>query len=114
MSHKKVHWAVQDECKLGLVHRWQASPNSRVKQSLGAPFPFGQAVCVCNSLAVQCPEAAGLWDQACGSLIPDNITVGSEQVMFWRAPDIKQWQQVVQQVVKLVKRRRRSTLSSLG
>ena len=25
-SHKKVHWAVHDECKLGLVHRWQASP----------------------------------------------------------------------------------------
>ena len=26
MSHKKVHWAVQIKCKLGLVHRWQATP----------------------------------------------------------------------------------------
>ena len=61
-SSKKVHWAVQDECKLGLVHRWQASPNSRALGKAGSPFPSGHAVCACNSLAVQCPEAADLWD----------------------------------------------------
>ena len=53
-SNKKVQWVVHDECKLGLVHRSQAS--------LGwLPIPSGKALCACNSLAVQCPEAAGLW-----------------------------------------------------
>ena len=61
-SAKKVHWVLQHECKLGLVHRWQASPNVRSPKISGSPFPSGMAVCACNSLAVQCPEAADLWD----------------------------------------------------
>ena len=61
-SQKKVHWAVQDECKLGLVHRWQAPPQRRIQLGRGSPFPSGMAVCACNSLAVQCPAAADLWD----------------------------------------------------
>ena len=60
-SQKKVHWIVQDECKLNLVHRWQATPNER--RATGSPFPYGLAVCACNSLAVQCPTAAMLWDR---------------------------------------------------
>ena len=59
-SHKKVHWVLQDECKLGLVHRWQAEPADRTASNSGSPFPNGRAVCACNSLAVQCPEAADL------------------------------------------------------
>eukprot|EP00891_Asterochloris_glomerata_P004210 jgi/Astpho2/4210/Aster-05174 len=44
-SNKKVQWVVHDECKLGLVHRSQAS--------LGwLPIPIWQG---------SCPEAAGLW-----------------------------------------------------
>eukprot|EP00891_Asterochloris_glomerata_P007587 jgi/Astpho2/7587/Aster-02492 len=43
-SVKKVHWVMQDECKLGLVHRWQASPNHRITLSSGSPFPSGRAV----------------------------------------------------------------------
>ena len=104
-SDKKVHWVVQDECKLGLVHRWRTSPKARVGMKSGSPFPPGLAVCACNSLAVQCPEAADLWDhQANGSLTPDNITVQSNQAMFWRVPDGCQWLQRVQQVVNNVRR----------
>ena len=58
-SHKEVHWVLQDECKLGLVHRWRAMPSMRVALKCGSPFPSGHAVCACNSLAVQCPEACG-------------------------------------------------------
>ena len=105
MSHKKVHWVVHDECKLGLVHRWQAAPNHRMTSNSGSPFPSGRAVCACNSLAVQCPEAADLWDpQANGAMTPDGITVQSCQVVCWRAPDGNQWQQGVQQVVLTVRR----------
>ena len=53
-SDKKVHWVVQDECKLGVVHRWQAVPNKQ--RMSGSPFPSGKAVCACKSLAVQCPK----------------------------------------------------------
>ena len=28
-SAKQVHWVARDECKLGLVHRWQAAPAHR-------------------------------------------------------------------------------------
>ena len=30
-SGKKAHWLVLVECKLGLVHRWQAAPHSRTE-----------------------------------------------------------------------------------
>ena len=105
MSHKKVHWVVHDECKLGLVHRWQAAPNRRIKSKCDSPFPFGQAVCACNSLAVQCPEAAALWDFSLnGGLIPSDVAVQSHKVVAWKGPDGSQWQQSVQSVVNNVRR----------
>ena len=80
-SGKKVHWVVHDECKLGLVHRWQAPPYSSCVSGHDSPFPLGRAVCACNSLAVQCPEAADLWDhQVNGGMTPGNITVQSAHV----------------------------------
>ena len=104
-SHKKVHWIVQDECKLGLVHRWQASPNARTGMNTGSPFPSGVAVCACNSLAGQCPEAAVLWDPASnGELTPGDVAMHSYKVMAWKGPDGRQWQQQVWQVVKNLKR----------
>ncbi len=58
----KVHCIVQYECKLGLVHGWQAVPHKRMKS--GSPSPSGHAVCACKCLAVQCPEPADLWDSS--------------------------------------------------
>ena len=104
-SGKKVHWVVHDECKLGLVHRWQASPNDRITLSSGSPFPSGKAVCACNSLAVQCPEAADLWDsQNNGDLTPGGVAVQSVKVVAWKGPDGSQWQQKVREVVMIVRR----------
>ena len=60
-SGQKVHWVIGVECRLGLVHRWQASPDKRIRLKSGSPFPSGKAVCACNSLAVQCLEASDLW-----------------------------------------------------
>ena len=105
-STKKVHWVVQDECKLGLVHRWQAMPNMRVYHKSGSPFPSGQAVCACNSLAVQCPAAAGLWDfSSNGDLTPSAVAVQSHQKVAWRHLDGSQWLQKVHEVVSAVRRR---------
>ena len=106
-SHKQVHWVVQDECKLGLVHRWQAAPDKRSKMKTGSPFPSGHAVCACNSLAVQCPNAADLWDHGVdGGLTPSDVAVQSNEVVAWKGPDGRQWQQSVQQVVNTFKRQR--------
>ena len=99
-SNKKVHLFVQDECKLGLVHRLQAPPIRQLTG--GSPFPSGMAVCACNSLAVQCPKTADLWDhRENGSMTPDDITVQSAQLVCWRLPDGKQWQQSVQEVFRM-------------
>ena len=115
MSHKKVHWHRPAECKLGLVHRWRAPPSHRILLGHGSPFlqASGKAVCACNSLAVQCPEAAALWDfHANKHLTPDTVVVQSNKVAFWIYPDGTRWQQKVCDVVKTVKRRKQALLAS--
>ena len=105
-SQKKMHWVAQNECKLGLVHRWQATPPSRVYGHTGSPFPYGMALCACNSLAVQCPEAAHLWDfHSNGDLTPDAVAVQSRKVVAWKSPHGRQWQQRVFEVVNNVRKR---------
>ena len=105
-SHKQVHWVVQDECKLGLMHRWQASAHVRAGKKTGSPFSSGKAVCACNSLAVQCPEAADLWDSVSnGMLTPGSVAMQSNKIVAWKGPDGRQWQQAVCEVVNNVRRR---------
>ena len=104
-SDKKVHWVVPNECKLGLMHKWQATPSHRVLRKQGSPFPSGKVVCACNSLAVQCPEAADLWDSHTnGDLTPGDVAVQSGKVVAWKGSHGSQWQQRVFEVVKLVRR----------
>ena len=112
-SVKQVHWVQWEVCKLGLVHRWQAPQNSRTGKNADSPFPSGMAVCACNSLAVQCPEAAAnLWDCTLkGGLTPSDVAVQSNKVMAWKGPDGRQWQQKVQPVVINVRRQRISSLN---
>eukprot|EP00891_Asterochloris_glomerata_P007580 jgi/Astpho2/7580/Aster-02486 len=106
-SPEQVHWVVQDECKLGPVHRWQASPNDRTEDNTGSPFPSGHAVCACNSLTVQCPEAADHWDlPSNGDLPPSDVSVQSNKVVAWKVSNGRQWQQKVHEVVNNVRRRR--------
>ena len=114
-SHKQVYWVVQDECKLGLVHRWQASPDSRTGSNTGSPFPAGMAVCACNSLAVQCPEAADLWDPVSnGELTPGDVVMHSNKNVAWKGPDGRQWQQQVKVVVRNIIRQHISLMKRQG
>ena len=104
---------MQDECKLGLVHRWQASPNVRSCKTSGSPFPSGMAVCACNSLAVQCPEAADLWDVSSNvDLTPGDVKVQSLKVVAWKGPDGSQWHQRINKVVATVRRQHISQIES--
>ena len=112
-SNLKVHWMVQDECKLGLVHRWQARPTDRTARSVGSPFLTGIAVCACNSLAVQCPGAADLWDPVSnGKLTPGEVAMMSNKVVAWRGPDGRQWHQRVSSVVMKLTRQHISVINS--
>ena len=75
------------------------------KNDVWLPFPSGKAVCACNSLAVQCPEAAGLWDfPTNGDLTPGDVAVQSNIVVAWKFPDGSQWHQRVYHVVIIVRR----------
>ena len=104
-SKQKVHWVLHDECKLGLVHRWQATPQQRVVLEAGSPFPSGNAVCACNSLAVQCPEAADLWDYGMNrDLTPHSVTSQCKREVYWKRSDGGQWEQRVDHVVNRVRR----------
>ena len=105
-SKKKVHWVVQDECKLGLVHRWQATPNDRIAKIMTCSlFPSGKSVCACNSLAVQCPEAANFWDlPSSGGLTPSDVAVLPHKVVTWKGPDLRLWEQSAQDLVNIFRR----------
>ena len=113
-SAKKVHWVMQDECKLGLVHKWQAAPAKRIGSKSASPFPSGNAVCACNSLAVQCPEAADLWDYGMnGDLTPHSVTSQCKREVYWKRSDGRHWQQRVDQVVNVVRYQRISQGSKI-
>ena len=93
--------------------QWRTSPDDRTKYNTGSPFPSGKAVCPCNSLAVQCPEAADLWVYGVdGELTRSGVAVQSHIVVAWKGPDGRQWQQIVQQIVKNM--RRRSNCKQVG
>ena len=110
-SVRQVHWVQREECKLGLVHKWQASPNHRIGERAGSPYPSGMAVCACNSLAVQCPEAADLWDSNMnGGMTPNGITVQLDNVVVWKGPDGSQRHQRANEVVNNVRRQHNSQL----
>ena len=111
MSTKKVHWRRLSECPLGFEHKWQAAPNSRCGQNAGSPFLSGKAVCACNSLAKQCPDAASFWDHAAnGALTPDNVTVQSERLVLWVNATGRCWRQAVREVVKAARRQARNNI----
>ena len=107
MSRLPIHWIRTDECRLALPHRWQAPPQSRVDKMAGSPYPSGKSVCDCNSLAVNCKDAAALWDPVLNPDTPDQIAVQSNKVRHWLTPDGRQWQQVVLEVVNTCRRRKR-------
>ena len=104
-SGRPIHWIRTDECRLGLPHQWRASPCNRVQKSTGSPFLSGKAVCVCNSLALNCKDAAALWDSELNDVSSDQVAAQSSRLACWRTPDGRQWQQRIKEVVKLCRRR---------
>ena len=111
MSGKPIHWIRTDECHLGLLHRWQTQPRDRVASMTSSPYLSGQAVCVCNSLALNCKAAAAFWDPVLNPDTPNQVTVQSTRVRHWKPPDGGQWQQSVVEHVRTC--RQNTCLASL-
>ena len=60
-SGKMLYWMCT-KCPQGKLHRWQASPNSRIGHGQNCPFCSSRKVCICNSLQTRFPDIAKEWD----------------------------------------------------
>ena len=100
MSSLRIHWIRTNECRLGKPHRWQATPGRRIVFGQGSPFPSGNAVCECNSLARNCKDAAAFWDPLLNSDTPEEVTIQSSKLRHWITPEGERWQQRICEVVR--------------
>ena len=93
-SAKMLYW-ICTKCPQGKLHRWQASPNSRIGHGQNCPFCSSRKVCICNSLQTRFPDIAKEWDWEKNDLTPDQVTARSSVSAFWRTADGRSWHQTV-------------------
>ena len=77
-SNKKYFW----KCKLG--HSWEATANNRLHNQ-GCPYCSNQRLLIgFNDLKTKYPQVAAEWDyKKNGSLLPQNITYGTNKIVWW-------------------------------
>jgi len=90
-SHTKVWW----QCDLG--HEWETSVNSRTSTGAGCPVCAGQkTVTGFNDLATQFPKVAAQWHPTRNEdLIPDRISGGARQKVWWVCGKGHEWSAAV-------------------
>lgn len=77
----KVAW----KCPQGEDHRWEAAPYNRAILGQGCPFCSGRRPSAARNLAVLHPTvAAELAPDLNGGLLPQQVTAGSKQRLWWR------------------------------
>ncbi|KAL3144725.1 hypothetical protein ABBQ38_001848 [Trebouxia sp. C0009 RCD-2024] len=89
-SRKKVHW-ICSRCPKGQLHRWTATPNSRV----GCAVCNGKQACVCNSLESLFPSHAAEFDVDMNGFAPSQIAAWSNKKVWWRNAKRGSWRQAV-------------------
>ena len=73
--------------------------------TLAPPSRLAWLFVTCNSLAVQCPDAADLWDPVSnGELTLSDVAMQSKKVVAWKGPDGRQRQERVQNAIRKFKR----------
>lgn len=78
-SIKKVWW----KCKRG--HSWNASVNTRTNNKSQCPYCSNKKVLKgYNDLATTHPEIAEEWNYEKNSILPTEVTAGSEKVVWWK------------------------------
>jgi hypothetical protein len=81
-SHRRAWW----RCRKRPDHEWQAEIASR-SSGRGCPFCAGKRASARNSLAVLAPKLAAQWHPVKnGRLVPKDVTVGSNRLVWWSCP----------------------------
>ena len=79
-SSKKVWW----QCARDTRHEWQAAPSSRAR-GRGCPVCSGSMVIPgVNDLSTLSPEIASLWHPLLNRTAPNEVSVGSKKLYWWR------------------------------
>ncbi|MDO8864203.1 zinc-ribbon domain-containing protein [Haliea sp. E1-2-M8] len=93
-SSKKVWW----QCPRSPGHEYQMPIKMRTgKQNSGCPYCAGRRASPENSVATQRPELALEWNtHKNGSLIPQEVTVQSGKVVWWRCAEGHEWEATIQ------------------
>jgi hypothetical protein len=94
-SNKHVWW----RCRNG--HEWEESIANRAAGN-GCPYCSGHRVSLERCLSTRCPRLADQWHPTKnGTLTPENVTYGSDRVVWWRCPKGHEWRDPVSRRVVL-------------
>jgi len=87
-SNKKVWW--QDE----YGHEWEASVNNRTGKQSGCPFCSGlRTLSGFNDLVTTHPQLAAQWNsQKNGTLLPEQVSAGSNKKIWWQDEYGHEWE----------------------
>ena len=90
-THRKVWW------RDSLGHSWQAAVAERTNHGTGCPYCAGKkALTGFNDLLSQNPGLASEWDyDKNGSLLPQEVTVGSHTSVWWKCREGHAWKSTV-------------------
>jgi hypothetical protein len=89
-SEVSVYW----KCQKNGEHKWKTKIKDRIK-SKGCPFCSGRRVGSDNSLAVLHPELVAQWDYEKNSLLPTQVSGGSNRKVWWKCHCDSSWQATI-------------------
>ena len=93
-SRLQVNWICR-KCPLGLLHLYKATPNDCTQKYSGCPYCDAQKACKCNSLQTHFSEVVEEWDFDRNKDTPEDYTVGSGRVVWWKTAERVSWQQSI-------------------
>lgn len=89
-SQKKVWW----KCKHG--HSWEATVNNRTGGSNKCPYCSGRKVWPgFNDLATTYPELCAQWDFEKNSVLPSEVSAGSNKKVWWKCEHGHSWEAII-------------------
>lgn len=90
-THRKVWW------RDSLGHGWQATVAERTRHGTGCPYCAGKKAWPgFNDLLSQNPDLAAEWNyDKNGSLLPQEVTIGSHISVWWKCREGHEWQSTI-------------------
>ncbi len=108
-SSKLIWWRCQ-ECPMGKVHSWQASPNGRnAKRARGCPYCVGKMLCECNSLETVYPDVAADFDAEKNGITPAEVTSSTSTKYSWLSDELGAEKRSVNQRTQYTRKQLKTT-----